>query len=196
MTLAGGLTVVIVPGLRGHVDDHWQTILATRIAGTRTVPPSSDSSLSLDERLAALDETLATVSGRIILVAHSAGVLTTVHWAQRHPDTERIAGALLATPPNFDTPLPAGYPSPDTLAELGWTPTPRGPLPFSSVVAASLNDPLAEYADVTRLADSWGSRLVNLGEVGHLNPASGYGEWPAAIELIEELAAAATTVDP
>lgn len=196
MTPSSGHTVVIVPGLRGHVENHWQTILAARIPGTRTVSPSSDGNLRLDERLAALDETLATVPGRAILVAHSAGVLTTVHWARRHRDTERIAGALLATPPNFDAPLPAGYPSPDTLAELGWTPTPRGPLPFQSVVACSVNDPLADFADVTKLADSWGSRLVNLGEVGHLNPGSGYGEWPAAIELINDLAAAAPPVGP
>ncbi|SDD23939.1 RBBP9/YdeN family alpha/beta hydrolase [Rhodococcus tukisamuensis] len=196
MTHSGEFTIVIVPGLRGHVEDHWQTILAAGIPGTRTVAPSNDGSLRLDERLAALDETLATVPGRAILVAHSAGVLTSVHWAQGHPNTERIAGALLATPPNFDTPLPAGYPSPDTLAELGWTPTPRGPLPFPSIVAGSLDDPLADYADVTRLADSWGSRLVNLGEVGHLNPASGYGEWPAAVELINELISAAAPVGP
>ncbi|WFR74737.1 alpha/beta hydrolase [Prescottella defluvii] len=64
------------------------------------------------------------------------------------------------------------------------------------MVAASTNDPLASYAAVAQLADSWGSRLVNLGEVGHLNPASGYGEWPAAIDLIEELASAATAVGP
>jgi uncharacterized protein len=38
------------------------------------------------------------------------------------------------------------------------------------------------------LARCWGSRLVELGEVGHLNPASGYGEWPRAEELIRELA--------
>ncbi|MFF4684996.1 alpha/beta hydrolase [Streptomyces sp. NPDC001307] len=36
-------------------------------------------------------------------------------------------------------------------------------------------------------ARSWGSRLVELGAVGHLNPASGYGEWPLAEELIRML---------
>ena len=41
------------------------------------------------------------------------------------------------------------------------------------------------------LARSWGSRLVDLGEVGHLNPASGYGEWPRAEALIAELGAMA-----
>ena len=29
--------------------------------------------------------------------------------------------------------------------------------------------------------------MHSLGAVGHLNPASGYGEWPQAVELIAEL---------
>ena len=37
------------------------------------------------------------------------------------------------------------------------------------------------------MADEWGSNLMELGEVGHLNPASGYGEWPQAHELIQML---------
>lgn len=27
-------------------------------------------------------------------------------------------------------------------------------------------------------ADSWGSVLINMGDVGHINAASGIGEWP------------------
>jgi predicted alpha/beta hydrolase family esterase len=42
------------------------------------------------------------------------------------------------------------------------------------------------------LAHAWGSRLVDLGNVGHLNPASGYGPWPRAEAFIRELAPAET----
>jgi predicted alpha/beta hydrolase family esterase len=37
------------------------------------------------------------------------------------------------------------------------------------------------------MAKNWGSRLVDLGEVGHLNPAAGFGEWAMAQTLINEL---------
>ena len=47
---------------------------------------------------------------------------------------------------------------------------------------------LAQYERVELLARGWRSRLVDLGKVGHLNPASGFGEWPRAHELIGELA--------
>ncbi|WP_049117220.1 alpha/beta hydrolase, partial [Burkholderia cepacia] len=53
----------------------------------------------------------------------------------------------------------------------------------------SRNDPLARYERVETLAAGWGSRLVDLGEVGHLNPTSGYGEWRDAERLIDEVRA-------
>ncbi|MDH6282468.1 RBBP9/YdeN family alpha/beta hydrolase [Prescottella agglutinans] len=180
-------TVVIVPGLRDHVEHHWQTLLAAGLDKVRIVPPLEHDKVSLDARVAALDAVLADIDGPVVLVAHSAGVMITVHWAARHD--RPIAGAILATPPDFATPLPAGYPTRSDLDANGWTPIPRTPLPFPSIVAASTNDPLAAYDTVVDLARAWGSRLVDLGEVGHLNPAAGYGEWPRATELLDELLA-------
>ncbi|AXE81806.1 RBBP9/YdeN family alpha/beta hydrolase [Streptomyces atratus] len=183
-------TVVIVPGLRDHVPDHWQTVLAATIADARTVPPLEKDRLSRDAQVAALEEALSDISGPVVLVAHSAGVMTTVHWAQRH--RRPVKGALLAAPPDFDTPLPEGYPTLGALRENGWTPTPRTPLPFPSIVAASTNDPLAAADRVADLARAWGSHLVDLGPVGHLNPASGYGAWPRAEEFVRELGRASS----
>jgi len=178
-------TILIVPGLRDHVEDHWQTLLERRLAHARSVPPLEHGKLSCAARVAALDAALAQIDGPVVLVAHSAGVMITVHWAQRH--TRQIHGALLATPPDFESPLPPGYPSPDILQREGWLPAPRTRLPFPSIVAASINDPLARIERVEELARAWGSRFVDIGAAGHLNPASGHGEWPLADQLIAEL---------
>lgn len=182
MTPAQGPTVVIVPGLRDHVDNHWQTLLAQRLTAAGhsvlTVPPLTRNHLNCDARVVALKEVVEQAAGPVLIVAHSAGVLTTVHWAQWH--RARVKGALLATPPDFETPLPEGYPSTEVLYNSGWTPVPRTRLPFPSIVAASSNDPLATEEWVAGLARDWGSRLVQLGDVAHLNPASGYGDWPQA----------------
>ncbi|MDI3387503.1 alpha/beta hydrolase [Streptomyces sp. B-S-A8] len=180
-------SVLIVPGMRDHVPDHWQTLLAERIPGARTVPPLTRDRLSRAAQVAALDAAVAEpVPSPVVLVAHSAGVMTTVHWAARG-NGNRVAGALLAAPPDFETPLPEGYPGPGALRDHGWLPTPRVPLPFPSIVAASTDDPLAGFGRVADLARAWGSRLVDLGPVGHLNPAAGYGAWPRAEEFVREL---------
>jgi predicted alpha/beta hydrolase family esterase len=171
-------TVVIVPGLRDHIAHHWQTLLEAKLPKVVTVPRLTPGTLSRAVWI-------AKVAGPIIFVAHSAGVMITVHWAQTY--FRPILGALLATPPDFENPLPEGYPTVEQLKTHGWLPTPRARLPFTSIVAASTNDPLARYERAAELASAWGSRLVNIGAVGHLNPAAGFGEWPQAEKLIRKL---------
>jgi len=180
-------TVLIVPGLRDHVPDHWQTILEKNLPKATTVPRMGKDALSCAAWVLKLDESLAQIQGPVVLVAHSAGCMIVAHWAQRL--RRSIKGALLATPPDFDSPLPEGYPTKEVLRQNGWLPTPLTRLPFPSIVAASANDPLARVGRVAALAKAWGSRYVDLGNVGHLNPAAGFGPWPRAEELVRELAA-------
>ncbi len=187
--MASEATVLIVPGLRDHVPGHWQTLLASRLPRVRTVQPMGRNRLDCKARLEAIEREAASIDGPIVLVAHSGGVIATVHWA--HRTRRAVRGALLATPADFERPLLDGYPTMDALRDSGWLPVPRGALPFRSIVAASRNDPLASYERVSALAQAWGSRLVDLGEVGHLNPASGFGDWPQADGLIRNLDAAA-----
>ena len=186
-------TILIVPGLRDHVPAHWQTLLEQKLGNAKSVPrmePSQDK-LSCAGWVAELDKSLAAISGPVILVAHSAGVMIVVQWAQHH--RRPIAGALLAAPPDFESPLPDGYPTQKVLRDSGWLPTPRTALPFPTIVAASTNDPRGRYERIEALAQAWGSKVVNLGDVGHLNPASGYGEWPRAEEFIRELSRTSTS---
>jgi predicted alpha/beta hydrolase family esterase len=178
-------TIVIVPGLRDHVPEHWQTLLALRLSKVSTIPRMTHDKLSCARWVEALDASLTEVDGPVVLVAHSAGVMMVVHWAQRH--RRPIKGALLAAPPDFEQPLPDGYPTQETLRQNGWLPTPRTPLPFPSIVAASGNDPLGRIDRVEALARAWGSRFVDIGNVGHLNPAAGFGEWRQAEAFIRDL---------
>ena len=136
-------------------------------------------------RVAAIERAAQAIDGPLVLVAHSGGCVMVAHWARQ---TQRpVRGALLATPPDFEQPMPEGYPSIEALRDSGWLPVPREPLPFASVVAASRDDPLGRFERIEQLARDWDSRLVDLGQVGHLNPASGYGDWPRAEEFIDEL---------
>lgn len=178
-------TVLIVPGLRDHVETHWQTRLAARLDRVCTVAPMGRGDIACAPRIAAVEQAATAIDGPVIVVAHSGGVITLVRWAQT---TRRaVQGALLATPPDFETAMPAGYPTIDDLRRGGWLPVPRRPLPFPSIVAASRNDPLGRFDRVAELAQGWGSRLADLGTVGHLNPASGFGDWPAAAGFIDDL---------
>lgn len=183
-------TVLIVPGLRDAVALHWQTLLEARLrAQGRPVvaltPPGRED-LQCAARVAAIEDAARTIDGPIVIVAHSAGCVMVVHWAQQ--TRRRVRGALLAAPADFELPMPEGYPTIEQLRAGGWLPVPRTPLPFRSIVAASSNDPLGDHDRIAELARAWGSQRIDLGAVGHLNPASGYGEWPRAEAFIDELA--------
>jgi len=178
-------TILIVSGLRDHVEEHWQTILERKLHRAHSVAPLEHDKLSCAARVEALQTAIEKIDGPIILVAHSGGVMITVHWAQKYD--RPIQGALLAAPADLEAPLPAGYPTVETLRDNGWLPVPRGKLPFPSIVAASTNDPLGDLGRVRQYAADWGSELVEIGAVGHLNPAAGFGEWSQAEELIGRL---------
>jgi predicted alpha/beta hydrolase family esterase len=184
-------TVLIVPGLRDSVPTHWQTLLEKRLRDggqpVLSVPPLGREDLDCGRKVRAIEAVTQSVDGPVVIVAHSGGCIMVAHWAQQ---TRRaVHGALLATPPDFEAPMPEGYPTLDALRSGGWLPVPRQRLPFPSIVAASRDDPLADFDRVAVLARDWGGRLVDLGFVGHLNPASGYGQWPKAERFIDELSA-------
>ncbi|MGY2185277.1 RBBP9/YdeN family alpha/beta hydrolase [Pseudomonas sp. SDO5591_S426] len=178
-------TVLIVPGLREHVAEHWQTLLEARLAKVRSVPPLETDKLDCAARVRAIQHELEQIDGPVILVAHSAGVLMVAHWAAQY--SHPIKGALLAAPPDLDAVWPPNDPSSETLRSQGWNPLPQGPLPFRSIVAGSTNDHLASLSAVSRMAENWGAELLDLGEVGHLNPAAGFGHWAQAEALILQL---------
>lgn len=129
---------------------------------------------------ARLESAVAQFGSRSVLVAHSLGCLLAVQWAAA--TRLSIRGALLVGVPNPDRP---SFP-----AEIqGFTPLPQDPLPFPSVLVASTNDPYGDFDFAQRCAQAWGSRLVSLGAAGHINTASGYGEWPLGWALLEQLTA-------
>ena len=95
-----------------------------------------------------------------------------------------IKGALLATPADVEKPFPGRLSDHATrCANTAGCRFRASRLPFPSLLAASRNDPLCAFARAQALAQDWGSELEDLGEVGHLNPAAGFGEWPQALAL-------------
>jgi len=186
LNVAAQPKVVIVPGLRYLGADHWQSHLQRELPQSLCVPRPGANPLSCRAWVDSLDATIAAAHGPALLVAHGAGSMMVAHWARHH--RRAVLAALLVTPPDFETRLPEDYPSAEILDENGWLPTPLERLPFPSIVAASTNDPFARFTRSLGLARAWGSKLVRLGNVGHMNPASGFGPWADAQTLIRQLA--------
>ena len=67
-------TILIVPGLRDHVEEHWQTILERKLPKACSVAPLEHDKLSCAARVEALQQAIAKIDGPIVLVAHRGGV--------------------------------------------------------------------------------------------------------------------------
>ena len=64
---------------------------------------------------------------------------------------------------------------------------PLAPIPFPTIVVASTDDEFVTADRAARFAEAWGSRLVVIGAAGHINSASGLGDWASGRALLEEL---------
>lgn len=125
-----------------------------------------------------LEAAVSAHGPQCVLVAHSLGCLLTVHWAAETRLTVRAA--LLVGVPNPERPsFPAEI--------IGFSPLPMRPLPFPSILVASSNDPYGSVEFARACARAWGSQLVDIGAAGHINSASGYGEWPEGLRLLAQL---------
>jgi hypothetical protein len=93
---------------------------------------------------------------------------------------ERVIGALLVAPPDVERD--------DTPERIkSFAPLPREPLPFPSLLVASRDDPYATFETSSRIAAMWGSQLIDAGVLGHINAASGIGEWSEGLRLLASL---------
>lgn len=177
---------VIVPGIGGSDDAHWQT-LWERQWGSETalrIEPASWSHPDLQDWVEAIARAVEVVESRdhdVVLIAHSLGCWAASEWLQqanhRYP-----RGVLLVAPPD-----PTSEAFPADAASTFVSVTAR-PLPCPSMVVASTNDPYCDLRVAEEIARSWGSDLRVVGGLGHLNSASGVGEWPAARELLDQVA--------
>jgi predicted alpha/beta hydrolase family esterase len=166
--------IVMVPGYTNSGPEHWQTRWQRKLSTTRRVEQEDWDRPARDAWTARLRETVEACKRPVVLVAHSLGVITVVHAAPILP-REVVRGAFLVAPPDVDD---AGL-IPEI--ERSFAPIPQDPLPFPSLLVASRSDPFCSYERAEDLAFAWGSALLDAGEAGHINTASGYGPWPEGL---------------
>lgn len=125
-----------------------------------------------------------TASGpHTLIVAHSLGCLAVAHWAARMTGA-RVAGALLVAVPDPHGPA---FPA----QASGFAPLPERRFPFPTLIVASDDDPYAGIEHAKRYAAAWDGSLHRIGKRGHINAASGLGDWPAGWQLLRSITAPA-----
>lgn len=169
----------IIPGLGNSGPDHWQTSFERLGAAFTRIQQREWNTPDCTEWVETIEHALAGEElSTVVLIAHSLGCITVAHWAARYKHA--IRGALLVAPSDVETVQYA------TFATVGFQPVPLQQLPFASKVVVSSNDIWVSPTRAKQFARAWGSELIDAGPVGHINAASGFGDWPAGQTLLQE----------
>lgn len=175
-------TTLIVPGFHGSGPLHWQTWIEHRLAGAQRVRGIDWEQPVLARWAGAVRDEIDAAPHAVFLVAHSYGCLASVVAAADRP--EKVAGALLVAPadPQRFGPFGLREMADEGSSVAAWLPD--TPLECPSIVVASRNDPWVKFDSAAFWAERWGSRLMDIGDAGHINTESGYGPWPFGLDLL------------
>lgn len=174
---------LIVPGLDGSPDPHWQHWWAATDP-TALMVDLSDPAKPVPAVWAIELASMILQHPHSILVGHSLGAVLIARLLATWPDL-KVRGALLVAP--------AETRGKDRISQFGAIP--ELPLDIPTTVVASRNDPWMDFARARHLANAWGSSLVDLGHAGHINVASGFGPWPRG-KVLRDALLPATAVPP
>jgi predicted alpha/beta hydrolase family esterase len=171
--------VLILPGLGSSGPEHWQTHWQQQNPEFVRVEQRDWDTPDRDEWVQTLDRAIAAHASPPLLVAHSLACALVAHWAAGHK--RPLHGALLVAPSDVDS---AAHTPPEV---RGFSPMPLQRLPGKNIVVASADDPFVDPARARHFAKAWGARFVEVGRCGHINSASGLGDWPQGRRMLSEL---------
>ncbi len=175
---------LIVPGLDGSPDPHWQywwaatdpmALLVDLSDAARPVPAVWETELA----------SMILHHPGCILVGHSLGAVLVARILTKWPQL-RVRAALLVAP--------AETQGSDCIGHFGSIV--ERPLGVPALVVASRNDPWMRFTRARGLALEWQAGLIDLGFSGHVNVASGFGPWPEGKALRDRLMLATTAQPP
>uniref|UniRef100_E6PV60 Putative Alpha/Beta hydrolase n=1 Tax=mine drainage metagenome TaxID=410659 RepID=E6PV60_9ZZZZ len=189
-------TVLLLPGWQGSGPEHWQSRWEALHGDLRVRQHDWDTPLRGDW-ICQLEEAVNQAPGPVLLAAHSLGCHLVAGWVAASPNFSpssnnragRVLAALLVAPPDLTrADLPPALHS--------WTSHPLQRLPFPAHLLSSSDDPFCSTQAAARMAATWGARHTDVGALGHINSASGLGDWPQGRAWLQELAAAAVAANP
>ena len=169
----------IIPGLGGSGPDHWQTFFETTGSNFRRIVQKDWDTPDINEWVETIDSAISSYDpATVVLVGHSLGCPTIAQWAAQ--SNKEIKGALLVAPPDieaFQLKLHVGL----------FKKLPIDKINFPTIVVASTNDQWDKDQQAAFYARNWGSKILNIGEAGHINDLSGFGKWEQGLEILQLL---------
>lgn len=169
--------IITLPGITNSGPEHWQTRWEAQDSRLVRFSPSDWDHPDLEDWKRALRRAVSAAERPPVLVAHSLACLLVAHWVASQHQLP-VSGAFMVSVPDATTavfpPEARGFSNPPALR-----------FPFPAVILASSNDPFGSFEHAEARAAEWGAGLIRLGHLGHINAASGLGEWEEGRRLLD-----------
>ena len=161
--------VLLVPGIQNSGPDHWQTHWERQHPGVLRVQQRDWDHPDCSEWAAALEQAVQAQPEQPIVVAHSLGCLVVARWMVE--SAQPLYAALLVAVPD---PQGSAFPA----EASGFVPLPPLLEKRRILMLSSRNDPYSTPTFTRQCAAQWQAQHEELGALGHINAASGLGDWP------------------
>jgi uncharacterized protein len=172
-------SVLLLPGRDAATARHWLALWQHKFGYMRIEQHEWQRPLRGDWQIRLEDE-LSDRSEPVLFVAHDLGCWLVAAWAATSRHTHKVAGALLVAPCDVHV-------EPARTQLRSWQTTPIRPLPFTSVLVASANDPQCALDRAAELAGLWGAQFIDHGQSGHIDAQASLGSWPEGHVLLQGL---------
>lgn len=183
ISIDAGFDFLAIPGRGNSKQDHWISHWCQAFPNSSRVLQANWDKPDPTDWIARLDAGIAAAPRRVVILAHSLAVATTVKWAQHTNDKQlaKVAAAFLVAASNVEDPDPSF----DLIRPFA--PMPMKPLPFPAMVVASRTDPRVTFDRARECATAWGAYFADAGDLGHMGNEARLGIWPDGLLLLGRL---------
>jgi len=177
--------IVLVYGYDGSGPGHWQRWLEEELRRRGAAVAFPDLPHPTSPRKDAWVDVLAATAAAsaprpVTFVCHSLGCWALDHLMNERPPANARAALLVAPPSPYLLFEPVESFLPPPLRRGAWAPIAAG-----SLLVGSDDDDYTSTEELTEIGSAIGVRTHVVAGAGHINPASGYGPWPFALEWLE-----------
>jgi uncharacterized protein len=170
---------LIVPGYGNSGPEHWQTYFENKLPRCVRIHQTNWDKPIMEDWVTNINKYVVQYDPEtVVLISHSMGGIAIAHWANLY--NHKIKGAMIVAPPDLENPF-------IELPIENFTPIPTTKLPFPSIVVASTNDYWATKERTTLFSQNWGSKLIFIGEAGHINADTGYTHWDEGLKILSTI---------
>lgn len=170
---------LIVPGLGNSGPEHWQTFFENSGENFIRIQQQEWDAPNCKDWISTIDQAVSDFElSSVVLIGHSIGCTAIAQWAKKYQ--KMIKGALLVAPSDLEAPV---Y----SFQATGFTPIPQEKFGFKTIVVVSEDDEWVSQDRARFFATNWGSEFISLGKAGHINVATGYGDWKEGLEILKKL---------